>query len=293
MDITSPSFKANARSALSDPQLQRAMSNVKAGFIHKRQAARDKLPEFDELRDQARDIKNHTLEHLDLYYEIYEKKVEDAGGQVHWAWTAEDARDVIQKICEAHGAKTVTKGKSMIAEEIALNEHLEAAGITPIETDLGEYIIQLRNEPPSHIIGPAIHLNKDQVEASFRKAHTDLPEDRSLEEVSELVDEARTMLRQKYIDADVGITGANYLIAETGTSIIVTNEGNGDLTQTCPRSTSSSPALRKWCRPWKTSRPSCACWRARPPARSSPPTPLCRPARAGKAIRTGRRSITW
>ncbi len=235
MDITAPSFKSNARTALSDPQLQRAMSNVKAGFIHKRQAARDKLPEFDDLRDQARDIKNHTLEHLDLYYEIYEKKVEEAGGHVHWAWTAEDARKVIQQICEAHGAKTVTKGKSMIAEEIALNEHLEAAGITPIETDLGEYIIQLRNEPPSHIIGPAIHLNKDQVEASFRKAHTDLPEDRSLEEVSELVDEARTMLRQKYIDADVGITGANYLIAETGTSIIVTNEGNGDLTQGLPK----------------------------------------------------------
>ena len=235
MDITSPSFKSNARSALSDPQLQRAMGNVKAGFIHKRQNARDKLPEFDELRDQARDIKNHTLEHLDLYYEIYEKKVEDAGGQVHWAWTAEDARDIILKICQAHGASTVTKGKSMIAEEITLNEHLEAAGVTPIETDLGEYIIQLRNEPPSHIIGPAIHLNKDQVEASFRKAHTDLPEDRSLEEVSELVDEARTMLRQKYIDADVGITGANYLVAETGTSIIVTNEGNGDLTQSLPR----------------------------------------------------------
>ena len=154
---------------------------------------------------------------------------------MHWAWTAEDARDIILKICQAHGASTVTKGKSMIAEEIALNEHLESAGVTPIETDLGEYIIQLRNEPPSHIIGPAIHLNKDQVEASFRKAHTDLPEDRSLEEVSELVDEARTMLRQKYIDADVGITGANYLVAETGTSIIVTNEGNGDLTQSLPR----------------------------------------------------------
>ncbi len=235
MDITSPAFKSNVKRAIGDKQLQRAMGNVKVGFVKKRAAARENLPEFDQLRDQARDIKNHTLEHLDLYYEIYEKKVEATGGSVHWAATAKDARDIILEICQAHGARTVTKGKSMIAEEIALNEHLEAAGITPVETDLGEYIIQLRNEPPSHIIGPAIHLNRDQVEASFRAAHTHLPDDRSLEEVSELVDEARQVLRQKYIDADVGITGANYLVAETGTSIIVTNEGNGDLTQSLPK----------------------------------------------------------
>ncbi len=235
MDITSPAFKSNVKRALADKQLQRAMGNVKVGFVKKRSAARDKLPEFDQLRDQARDIKDHTLEYLDLYYEIYEQKVREAGGKVHWAATAEDARDIILKICQAHDAKTVTKGKSMIAEEIALNEHLEAAGITPVETDLGEYIIQLRNEPPSHIIGPAIHLNRDQVEASFRRAHDHLPDERSLDEVSELVDEARQVLRQKYIDADVGITGANYLVAETGTSIIVTNEGNGDLTQSLPK----------------------------------------------------------
>ena len=235
MDITSPAFKSNVKRALADKQLQRALGNVKVGFVNKRRAAREKLPEFDQLRDQARDIKNHTLEHLDLYYEIYEKNVREAGGEVHWAETAEDAREIILRICQAHGAQTVTKGKSMIAEEIALNEHLEAAGITPVETDLGEYIIQLRNEPPSHIIGPAIHLNRDQVEASFRRAHDHLPDERSLDEVSELVDEARQVLRQKYIDADVGITGANYLVAETGTSIIVTNEGNGDLTQSLPK----------------------------------------------------------
>jgi L-lactate dehydrogenase complex protein LldF len=235
MDITSPAFKSNVKRALADTQLQRAMGNVKVGFIKKRQMARDKLPEFDALRDEARDIKNHTLQHLDAYYEIYEEKVRAAGGEVHWAATAEEARDIILKLCQAHGARTVTKGKSMIAEEIALNEHLEAAGITPVETDLGEYIIQLRHEPPSHIIGPAIHLNRDQVEESFRAAHKELAQDRSLETVSELVDEARQVLRQKYLDADVGITGANYLVAETGTSIIVTNEGNGDLTQTLPR----------------------------------------------------------
>ena len=131
--------------------------------------------------------------------------------------------------------KLVTKGKSMVAEEIALNAALEAAGFEVAETDLGEYIIQIRNESPSHIIAPAVHLNRDQVEADFRRVHTDLPKDRSLAEPAELVSEARDMLRDKFLRADVGITGANFLIAETGTSVIVTNEGNGDLTQLLPR----------------------------------------------------------
>ena len=149
--------------------------------------------------------------------------------------TAEDARQIILDICRDAGAKLVTKGKSMIAEEIALNHALEAAGFEVAETDLGEYIIQIRHESPSHIIAPAVHLNRDQVEADFRRVHTDLPKDRSLKEPSDLVFEARNMLRDKFLRADVGITGANFLIAETGTSVIVTNEGNGDLTQLLPR----------------------------------------------------------
>ena len=138
-------------------------------------------------------------------------------------------------ICRQAGAKTVTKGKSMVAEEIHLNQHLEANGITPVETDLGEYIIQLRGEMPSHIIAPAVHLTKAQVEADFRKAHTNLALDRSMAEPRELVAEARGILREKFLAADVGITGANFLIAETGSSVIVTNEGNGDLTQVLTR----------------------------------------------------------
>jgi L-lactate dehydrogenase complex protein LldF len=129
----------------------------------------------------------------------------------------------------------VTKGKSMIAEEIGLNAHLEAAGIVPVETDLGEYIIQLRGELPSHIIAPAVHLNKDQVESDFRRAHTELDPNRDLSEPVQLLTEARSVLRRKFLAADVGITGANFLVAETGTSIIVTNEGNGDLTQILPK----------------------------------------------------------
>jgi L-lactate dehydrogenase complex protein LldF len=235
MEIRSQSFKANARSALVDTQLKQALSKVRTGFTGKRAEARTKLPEFDALRDQARDIKNHTLAHLDLYYEEYEKKLTGAGGHMHWARTADDARDIILKLCRDHGARSVTKGKTMISEEIALNDHLEDAGLEVVETDLGEYIIQLRREPPSHIIAPAVHLTKSQVEESFRERHTHLAPERNLDEVSALVNEARGVLRQKYIDADIGITGANFLVAETGTSIIVTNEGNGDLTQTLPK----------------------------------------------------------
>ncbi len=232
---TSPYFKDNAAQALADEQLQRALGNVKRGFVDRRQAVADKLPEFEALRDSARDIKNHTLAHLDLYLEAYEAKVKASGGHVHFARTAEEARDVILTICRAAGARTVTKGKSMIAEEIGLNAYLEAAGIAPVETDLGEYIIQLRNEMPSHIIAPAVHVNATQVEQDFRRVHTHLDAKRDLSEPVQLLAEARGVLRDRFLAADVGITGANFLVAETGTSIIVTNEGNGDLSQILPK----------------------------------------------------------
>lgn len=235
MESQSHDFKNRSSGAIKDEQLQRALGNVRKGFIKKRADVAAKLPEFEALRDAARDIKNHTLEHLDLYLERYEEKVTESGGKVHWCASAADARAAISSICAAAGAKTVTKGKSMISEEIALNDHLEKDGLTVVETDLGEYIIQLRKEPPSHIIAPAVHLSRDQVEADFRRVHRELPEDRNLTEPESLVAEARSILRQKYLDANVGITGANFLIAETGSSIIVTNEGNGDLTQSLPK----------------------------------------------------------
>jgi L-lactate dehydrogenase complex protein LldF len=232
---TSPAFKANAHAALGDAALQRALGNVEEGFIAKRRKAADKIPEFEALRDSARDIKNHTLAHLDLYLEAYEEKVRAAGGHVHFAPTAADASKIVVDICRRVGARTVAKGKSMISEEIDLNAHLEAAGVTPVETDLGEYIIQLRGERPSHIVAPVIHLNRDQIEENFRAAHAGLPADRDLHAPESLLAEARAMLREKFLAADVGITGANFLVAETGTSIIVTNEGNGDLSQTLPK----------------------------------------------------------
>lgn len=235
MQITSPYFKEKSSEALKDANLQKAMGNVERGFIDKRVAAAANLPEFEALRDRAKEIKDHVLDHLDLYLESYEEKVQESGGRVHWAAGAQDARNIILDICKRANAKTVTKGKSMIAEEIAINEHLERNGIEPIETDLGEYIIQLRNEAPSHIIAPAVHVNKEEVEADFRRTHRHLPPGRNLDDPTSLLSEARSVLREKFLAADVGITGANFLVAETGTSIIVTNEGNGDLTQTLPR----------------------------------------------------------
>src|SRR5262245_11110984 len=144
MQLTAEKFKDNAKHALADPQLQRALNHVRHNFIDKRAQAKEALPEFEQLRQQARAIKDHALNHLDLYLEAYEARVIAAGGKVHFAETAADARDIILGICRSVGAKTATKGKSMISEEIGLNEHLAEHGIEPVETDLGEYIIQLR-----------------------------------------------------------------------------------------------------------------------------------------------------
>jgi L-lactate dehydrogenase complex protein LldF len=231
---TTPRFKQNVHEALNDPRLQGALVHAR-NFTVRRALAAERLVEFEALRDSARAIKDHTLAHLDLYLEAYERKVLESGGHVHYAEDAGAARKIILDLCRAMGAKSVTKGKSMISEEIGLNQALEAAGIEAVETDLGEYIIQLRGETPSHIIAPAIHLTKRDIEQDFRRAHRDLPPDRDLSEPEQLLSEARAVLRAKFLAADVGVTGANFLIAETGTSVIVTNEGNGDLTQTLPK----------------------------------------------------------
>ena len=235
MQINSQYFKERSTRELANVGLQKALARTRPRFPAARLAAVERLPEFEQLRETGREIKDHTLANLDFYLETWERNVIASGGQVHWASTAEDARAVVLAICQRVGAKTVTKGKSMISEEIAVNEYLEKHGIAPIETDLGEYIIQIRNEAPSHIIAPAFHLNREDWEESFRKAHTNLDPARVFNDRRDIMNEARKMLREKFLAADVGITGANFLIAETGSSVIVTNEGNGDLTQTLPR----------------------------------------------------------
>jgi len=231
---SSHDFAANARRALGDRRLQEVLTKVH-GFEIKRARAVARLPEFETLREEARDLKDHVLDNLDTYLLRFEERVIAAGGQVHWCRTAEEARQTILLLCRAAGAQTMVKGKSMVAEEIGLNDFLAAHGVTPVETDLGEYIIQQRGEPPSHIIVPAVHLDRHDVEETFRARHLALPAERTLGEPSRLVDEARQILRERFLTAEVGLTGANFLIAETGSTVIVTNEGNGDLCQTLPR----------------------------------------------------------
>jgi L-lactate dehydrogenase complex protein LldF len=231
MQPTSLAFKQNAHRALADPTLQQALGFAKTGFQQKRADAAARLPEFEALRDAAKAIKDHTLGHLDVYLEAFERKVVEQGGKVHWARDDAEARRVVLRLCRDAGARSVTKSKSMIAEEIGLNEALEAAGIARVETDLGEYIVQLAGQTPSHILAPAIHMTKSQVSQLFAEHHHAPPQ----HEPEALLGEARQVLRQRYFEADVGITGANFLIAETGSIVLVTNEGNAELTQGLPR----------------------------------------------------------
>jgi L-lactate dehydrogenase complex protein LldF len=232
--LTSARFREKSSEALNDAVLQGNLTKLKDNFLARRTRARESLPEFDALRDAGVAIKKHTIAHLDLYLDVFEKAVTAAGGQVHWARDDAEARAIVLGICKAENARTVTKGKTMVGEEIGINPFLEANGMTPVETDLGEYIIQLADEPPSHIIAPAIHKNRQQVAELFGEHHPHLAR-RHADDVDGMLADARTVLREQFLKADVGITGANFLIAETGQTVIVTNEGNGDLTQLLPR----------------------------------------------------------
>jgi L-lactate dehydrogenase complex protein LldF len=228
-------FKDQAHAALNDAALKGALGRLKTHFALRRRDAALRYGDFEALRDAGKAIRDHAIANLDTLLETFERNVTARGGVVHWARDAAEARDVVLQILREAGARTVTKGKSMVSEEIGLNAHLEAAGLVPVETDLGEYIIQLRKEPPSHIIAPAFHLHKEQVEETFRAAHTTLDPARPLSERQALVAEARGVLRAAFEAADAGITGANFLSARDGAAVIVTNEGNGDLTRLLPR----------------------------------------------------------
>ncbi len=228
-------FTERAHVALLDEKLQQALSVIPSGFVGKRTKAKAALPEFSELSDQAVRIKNHTLANIEDYLEQFEAAVQKSGGHLHFAPDPQDALDIIDEICAAKDAKLIAKGKTMVGEEIGLTHFLEDKGYETVETDLGEYLIQLRDEMPSHIIAPAVHLTRENIRKDFLKTHKNLAKDRKLETPADFVQEARHILREKFINADIGITGANFLIAETGTSIIVTNEGNGDLCQSLPK----------------------------------------------------------
>ena len=229
-DLATP-FRERASRALGDHFLQEALTIATTKFITLRQEAFDDYPEGEALRDRARAIKEATLQHLDQHLERLIDNVERRGGHVHYATTAEDARRIVLDIARRSGARLAVKSKSMATEEIHLNEALEAAGVTPIETDLGEYIIQLAHERPSHIIAPAIHKTKGQVAELFARElkRETRPDPEMLTRI------AREELREKFLQADLGITGANFAVAETGTVVLVTNEGNGRMATSLPR----------------------------------------------------------
>jgi len=232
MPAASSAFSTNARRALGDAKLQLALRKLQGEFRRDRAAMLSRLPEFDALRDQARAIKDHALDHLDRYLEQFEARVVARGGAVHWCEDAAAACETILRLCRETGGSRIVKGKSMVSEEIGLNDYLGRNGFDPVETDLGEYILQLRRERPSHVVMPAIHLNVRQVGETFREGHPDLAPARNLDDPDDLLAEARARLRRKFLDAEIGITGANFLVAETGSIVLVTNEGNGDLVHT-------------------------------------------------------------
>ncbi len=207
-----------------------AVQQATSRFVGGRAARVAELPQFEQLRQIASDIRLHTIENMDVYLTRLEEKVTAAGGIVHWAATAEDARQIVLQIAKEHNVKLAVKAKSMATEEIGLNHALEAAGIEALETDLGEYIIQLAGTGPSHIIVPAVHLKKEEIAALFsEKLHMDAPAD-----PVELTRIAREILREKFLNAQMGVSGANFLVAETGTMVMVTNEGNGRMCTTMP-----------------------------------------------------------
>src|SRR5215211_2236389 len=207
-----------------------AVQQATSRFVGGRAARVAELPQWEELRQIGSDIRQHTIENMDVYLTRLEEKVKTAGGHVHWATTAEDANQIVLQIAKEHNVKTAVKSKSMATEEIGLNHALEQAGIRAIETDLGEYIIQLAGTGPSHIIVPAVHLTKEEIAALFsEKLDMHAPND-----PIELTRIAGEVLREKFLNAEMGISGGNFLVAETGTLVLVTNEGNGRMCTTMP-----------------------------------------------------------
>ena len=224
------SYKDRVQRALEDPFLKTALSRATERMSNQRNNAMQAV-DGEELRTQVRSMKEHVLRNLPDLLEEFEINVTANGGRVHWARDADEAKQVVLQIARQGDVQTVVKSKSMATEEIHLNQALEEAGIKAIETDLGEYIIQLANEPPSHIVAPVIHKRLEDISEIFQK-ELDVPPTMDPEVLCTV---ARQRLRREFLSADMGISGCNFAIAETGTVCIVTNEGNGRMVSGMPR----------------------------------------------------------
>src|SRR2546429_498273 len=239
--LTTETFDANASAALNDVQLRGALRQATSLFGKRRLAAANSLPDWEDLRTQARSIKDQTLLNLEGYLEEFTANAEAAGAQIHWARDAAEANDIVKRLARERGARLVVKSKSMTTEEIHLNAALEAEGIEALETDLGEYIIQLAGETPSHIIAPAIHKTRHQIADLFVEKLGIAPTD----DIPTLTITARRVLREKFGAADIGISGVNFGVAETGTILILENEGNIRLTTSLPKTHIAVMGLEK------------------------------------------------
>jgi len=230
--VTAPvHFYERVDRAIADVKLQRALDRHTHHYIEARRQALDEMLDPDGVRDRARAIRAEALAHLDQYLEQLAANVEARGGHVHWAADSASARNYIVGLARDRGVRTIVKSKSMASEEIHLNHALEAQGMNVVETDLGEYIIQLAGETPSHIVAPVIHKTKEQVAELFVQKLGMPPTD----DAQVITRTARARLRQAFLTADMGISGVNFGVAETGTVVTVTNEGNARLTTTTPR----------------------------------------------------------
>ena len=225
-------FKERAHEAMGNAQLQQSLKKFRTKFVTARRRSLIELDDFEGTREAARAIRQRALDNLDVWLEIFEAKAMARGAVVLWAETPADVNRHVLDIARRHGVTKIIKSKSMVSEESALDQVLEAAGLTVVETDLGEYILQINDyEPPSHIIGPALHKNKAEVAELFAKKHGTPRKT----EINELCFEARKVLREHYLTAGMGISGGNFFVAETGSVVLVTNECNATLTTTLPK----------------------------------------------------------
>jgi len=228
---TGSTIYQRAAAAVRNTRLGTAVRRTTDRFRFARRRAVAALDDFEALREHARQIRAHTIDHLDYYLAQLAQRVQAAGGHVFFARTAEEAVRYVLDVAQRHQVRTVIKSKSMISEEIELNRHLEANGIRAVETDLGEYIVQLGGDKPSHLIAPALHKSREEIAQLFssvagRTLSTDTPTLNAF---------ARSQLRQEFLQADMGVTGCNFAVAETGAICLVTNEGNGRMVTSLPR----------------------------------------------------------
>lgn len=232
MKISDAAFPDRVGHALEDTFMRNSVTSAQQRLHHGRLKAMEELGDWEQWRSLGEEIRRHTLENLDYYLDQLSGKVAELGGHVFFAQTAEEANQYIQQVVQAKQAKKIVKSKSMVTEEIHLNAALEQIGCEVIETDLGEYILQLDDhDPPSHIVAPALHKNKEQIRDTFRTkkkyANTEKPE--------ELTMFVRELLRPEFLAADIGITGCNFAVAETGSIALVSNEGNARFVTTIPK----------------------------------------------------------